>query len=151
MLISRKNVYFTFRDKVTFHELAQKFVAQVPRKINDKIVKTLYEDVLLHVPEFTEKYSKLIFPRETRQVKIRLTHNTKWKACCKIWIRPLTKDIELIDPDLPIELHYEPETEFVAGFVYIKNVMEASTYSLANAKRLGKIIRVQCNSYAQIL
>ena len=141
MLISRNNVYFTFRDKVTFHELAQKFVAQVPRKINEKIVKTLYEDVLLHVPEFTEKYSKLIFPRETRQVKIRLTYNTKWKTGCKIWIRPLTKEIELLDHDQPTELHFDPETEFIVGFVNIKNVMEASTYSLANGKRLGKITR----------
>ena len=80
-----------------------------------------------------------------------------WHACRVFCLCLSTKEIELLDT--PTELSYDSETKFIVGFVKIKNVMEASTYSLANGKRLGKItnsipkplIKINNKSFLDIL
>ena len=124
---------------MTFHELAQKFIAQVPRVFNDRI-KECQEDIL-DATEYSGKYSDLIFPNETRQVKLRLTRNTFMNPGCKVFIQPYCHFIEILDP--PTELCYDRNTKDIVAFTKIKNKSkDNTTFTLREGVRIGKIFKL---------
>ena len=130
-----------FRQNVTFHELAQKFIAQVPRVFNDRI-KECQEDILADAMECPRKYSNLIFPNETRQVKLRLTKNTFMNAGCKVFIQPYCQFIEILDP--PTELCYDRNSKNIVAFTNIKNKSkDNTTFTLHEGVRVGKIFKLR--------
>ena len=134
---------------MTFHDLAQKFVAQVPRNINDRI-KECQEDILC-VTEDKGNCSNLIFPEGTKLVKLRLPKNTFLNPGCQVFIKPYCHFIEILDP--PTELCYDPKSKDIIAFVNIKNNSKQigplwsndninTIFAFHNGCRIGKIFKV---------
>ena len=127
---------------MTFHDLAQKFVAQVPRLFNDRI-KECQEDVLYVTPtEYNGKYSNLIFPNETKLVKLRLPKNTFMHVGRQVFIQPYCQFIEILDP--PTELCYDRNSKDIVAFANIKNkAKDNATFTLHKGGRIGKIFKLR--------
>ena len=121
---------------MTFHDLAQKFVAQVPRLLNDRI-KECQEDIL-DATECNGKYSNLIFPNETKLVKLRLTKNSFMQVGRQVFIQPYCQFIEILDP--PTELCYDRNSKDIVAFANIKNKSKNNTtFILHKGGKIGKI------------
>ena len=126
---------------MTFHDLAKKFIAQVPRFINDQI-RECQEDVLYDAPtEYNGKYSNLIFPNETKLVKLRLPKNNFMNPGLLVFIQPYCQFIEILDP--PTELCYDRNTKDIVAFTKIKNKSkDNTTFTLREGVRIGKIFKL---------
>ena len=109
----------------------------MPWQIND-MIKECHEDIL-DATEYLGNYSKVIFPKELRQVKMRLTNNTLIKPGNKILIKPCCAFVEILDQ--PQEILYDPESKLNVVFAYIKNHSKDTTFILKN-DTIGKIVKV---------
>ena len=124
-----------FSDDVTNSDLANLFIAQVPRKINDRIFKDWSnwqaEDILaisyIEIDHLSEK-----------EVNLRLTHNSRYRSGDKITIQPSCPFLKIKDPYSV--LNYNPNSKFLETAVTVKNASyKTQLYHLTRDYKFGKI------------
>ena len=123
-----------FSDNVTNSDLANLFIAQVPRKINDKLFKDCshwkIEDIVaisnIEIDHLSEK-----------KVNLRLTHNSRYRSGDKITIQPNCQFLNIKDPYSV--LSYNPKSKCLETAVTVKNASDKTQlYYLKRDYRFGK-------------
>ena len=123
-----------FSDNVTNSDLANLFIAQVPRKINDRLFKDWSywqaEDIVailyIEIDHLSEK-----------KVNLRLTHNSRYRSGDKITIQPNCQFLNIKDPYSV--LSYNPKSKCLETAVTVKNASDKTQlYYLKRDYRFGK-------------